>query len=58
MGRGGGAWGSSALKQKQCYHMKWGRETGGGGGVGKVIRTGKKQLSRREGAHMDQGKVI
>lgn len=28
------------------------------GGVGKVIRTGKKQLSRREGAHMDQGKVI
>jgi len=27
-------------------------------GGGKVIKTGMKQLSRREGAHMDQGKVI
>ena len=31
-GTGGGAWGSSALKQKQCYHTKWGRENGGGQG--------------------------
>ena len=33
--------------------------SGGGRMVGgKVIKTGMKQLSRREGAHMDQGKVI